>query len=105
MIGVSDTAQLVRLGDGVVQIVQHRKYPRAMCRRAKERIIAMGGNFLGVILNNVNAAHGSSSYYYENQYYYYYTSDAEGLVHRRRRRHGHDSSSDEHGSGREERKS
>ena len=94
MIGVSDTAQLVRLGDGVVQIVQHRKYPRAMCRRAKERIIAMGGNFLGVVLNNVNAAHGSSSYYYENQYYYYYTSDAEGLVHRRRRRHGgHESSS------------
>ena len=105
MIGVSDTAQLVRLGDGVVQIVQHRKYPRAMCRRAKERIIAMGGNFLGVILNNVNAAHGSSSYYYENQYYYYYTSDAEGLVHRRRRRHGHDSSSGEHGSGREEQRS
>ena len=93
MIGVSDTAQLVRLGDGVVQIVQHRKYPRAMCRRAKERIIAMGGNFLGVVLNNVNAAHGSSSYYYENQYYYYYTSDAEGLVHRRRRRHGRESSS------------
>ncbi len=93
MIGVSDTAQLVRLGDGVVQIVQHRKYPRAMCRRAKERIVSMGGNFIGIILNNVNASHGSSSYYYENQYYYYYTSDAEGLVHRRRRRHGHESSS------------
>ena len=88
MIGVSDTSQLVRLGDGVALIVQHRKYPRALCRRAKERIVSMGGNFLGVILNNVNSAHGSSSYYYENQYYYYYTNDSEGRV-RRRRRHRH----------------
>ena len=97
MIGVSDTSQLVRLGDGVALIVQHRKYPRALCRRAKERIVSMGGNFIGVILNNVNAAHGSSSYYYENQYYYYYTNDAEGRVRRRRRR---SSSSGEHGHDR-----
>ncbi|MBR1608860.1 MAG: polysaccharide biosynthesis tyrosine autokinase, partial [Kiritimatiellae bacterium] len=88
MIGVSDTAQLVRLGDGVLQVVHHRKYPRALCRRAKERIVAMGGNYLGVLLNNVNAAHGSASYYYEHQYYYYYTSDADGgMAHHRRRRH------------------
>lgn len=86
MIGVSDTSQLVRLGDGVALIVQHRKYPRALCRRAKERIVSMGGNFIGVILNNVNAAHGSSSYYYENQYYYYYTNDSGERVRRRRRR-------------------
>lgn len=85
MIGVSDTSQLVRLGDGVALIVQHRKYPRALCRRAKERIVSMGGNFIGVILNNVNAAHGSSSYYYENQYYYYYTNDSGERVRRRRR--------------------
>ena len=84
MIGVSDTAQLVRLCDGVILVVHHRKYPRALCRRAKERVVAMGGNFLGVVLNNVNAAHGSSSYYYEHQYYYY-TSDMDGMSRRRRR--------------------
>lgn len=89
MIGVSDTAQLVRLCDGVVLVVHHRKYPRALCRRAKERVVAMGGNFLGVLLNNVNAAHGSSSYYYEHQYYYYYTSDVEGMSRRRRRQAAH----------------
>jgi len=94
MIGVSDTAQLVRLCDGVVLVVQHRKYPRALCRRAKERVIAMGGNFLGVLLNNVNASNGSSSYYYENQYYYYYTGDSEGHSRRRRRR-----SRSHHGDG------
>ena len=85
MIGVSDTAQLVRLCDGVILVVHHRKYPRALIRRAKERVIAMGGNFIGVILNNVNAAHGGSSYYYEHQYYYYYASDVEGSSRRRRR--------------------
>lgn len=98
MIGVSDTAQLTRMGDGVVMIVQHRKYPRSLCKRAKDSIIAMGGNFLGVVLNNVNAAHDSSSYYYEHQYYYYYyTKDEKGNRHRTRRassHHHHDESSD-----------
>ena len=89
MVGVSDTAQLVRLGDGVLQVIQHRKYPRALCRRAKDRISSMGGNFIGVILNNVNAAHGGSSYYYENQYYYYYTSGASGTTRRRSSHHRH----------------
>ena len=96
MIGVSDTSQLVRLGDGVALIVQHRKYPRALCRRAKERIVSMGGNFIGVILNNVNAAHGSSSYYYENQYYYYYTNDSGERVRRRRRRSSEGGEGEDH---------
>lgn len=78
MIGVSDTAQLARLGDGVAMVIQHRKYPRALCRRAKDMITNMGGNLLGVILNNINASHDYSSYYYEHQYYYYYyTNDAD----------------------------
>ena len=96
MIGVSDTSQLVRLGDGVALIVQHRKYPRALCRRAKERIVSMGGNFIGVILNNVNASHGSSSYYYENQYYYYYTNESGERVRRRRRRNAADGEDSPH---------
>lgn len=85
VIGVSDTSQLIRLCDGVVQIVQHRKYPRALCKRAKDSIVSMGGNYLGVVLNNVNSAHDSSSYYYAHQYYYYYYStDANGNKTRRR---------------------
>lgn len=96
MIGISDTAQLTRLGDGVVLVIQHRKYPRALCKRAKDSIISMGGNFLGVVLNNVNSAHDTSSYYYEHQYYYYYyTQDSSGRTKRSRRsssRHRGDSS-------------
>jgi Mrp family chromosome partitioning ATPase len=83
MIGVSDTAQLVRLVDGVILVAQHRKYPRAMIKRAKDMVINMGGNLLGMVLNNINVARDYSSYYYKQQYYYYtygpyaYTSDKE----------------------------
>ncbi|MBQ9726107.1 MAG: polysaccharide biosynthesis tyrosine autokinase [Kiritimatiellae bacterium] len=100
MIGISDTAQLTRLGDGVVLVIQHRKYPRALCKRAKDNIISMGGNFLGVVLNNVNSAHDSSSYYYEHQYYYYYyTQDSSGRTRRTRRAstHHHGSAGDDAG--------
>lgn len=94
IVGVSDTAQLTRLCEGVVQVIQHRKYPRALCKRAKDSIVSMGGNFIGVVLNNVNTAHDSSSYYYEHQYYYYYYStDANGNKTRRR------SASHRHGKG------
>jgi Mrp family chromosome partitioning ATPase len=75
MIGVSDTAQLTRLADGVALVIQHRKYPRALCKRAKDMITSMGGNLVGIILNNINASHDYSSYYYEHQYYYYYYSN------------------------------
>ncbi|MCL1857509.1 MAG: polysaccharide biosynthesis tyrosine autokinase, partial [Kiritimatiellaeota bacterium] len=71
MVGVSDTAHLVRLVDGVVLVAQHRKYPRALIKRAKDMIINMGGNLLGVALNNINVARDYSSYYYKQQYYYY----------------------------------
>lgn len=78
MIGVSDSAQIARMCDGVALVVQHRKYPRSLCKRAKDMITSMGGNLLGVILNNINASHDYSSYYYEHQYYYYYyTNDAD----------------------------
>lgn len=87
VIGVSDTAQIIRLGDGVLLVIQHRKYPRALCRRAKDSIVSMGGNLIGAVLNNVNASHDSSSYYYEHQYYYYYYySGSDGKKSRRTRR-------------------
>ncbi len=72
MIGVSDASQLVRMVDGVVMVVQHRKYPRSVAKRGKDMIVNMGGNLLGVVLNNINVARDYSSYYYKHQYYYYY---------------------------------
>lgn len=71
MIGVSDASQIVRITDAVVMVVQHRKYPRALPRRAKEMIDNLGGNLLGVVLNNINISRDYSSYYYKYHYYYY----------------------------------
>ncbi len=89
MVGVSDTSQLARICDGVVMVVQHRKYPRAICKRAKDMVTSMGGNLLGVVLNNVNASHDYSSYYYEHQYYYYYyQTDSDGKTKRTGRSKG-----------------
>ena len=71
MVGVSDTAQVVRLGDATIMVVQHRKYPRDLYSRARNMVVSMGGNLIGVILNNVNTNRDYSSYYYKHQYYYY----------------------------------
>lgn len=77
MIGVSDTSQLVRIVDGVVMVVQHRKYPRMLSKRAKDMITSLGGNLLGVVLNNINISRDYSSYYYKYHYYYYYSDDGD----------------------------
>jgi len=69
MLGVSDTSLLVREVDGVLQIIQHRKYPRSVSIRAKDMIENLGGNLLGVVLNNINIAR-DYSYYYHYHYYY-----------------------------------
>jgi capsular exopolysaccharide synthesis family protein len=71
IVGVSDAVQLARMVDGVILVVQHRKYPRTLAKRASEMIVNMGGNLIGVVLNNINVSRDYSSYYYKHQYYYY----------------------------------
>ncbi len=79
IVGVSDSSQIVRISDGVIMVVQHRKYPRSLCKRAKDTIVSMGGNLIGCVLNNIDVSKDYSSYYYNSQYYYYYSyqNDAE----------------------------
>ncbi len=81
IIGVSDAALLVREVDGVMLVIQHRKYPRNVSLRAKLMIENTGAPLLGVVLNRINLARDYTSYY---QYsYYYYARDTDG-----RRRNG-----------------
>jgi capsular exopolysaccharide synthesis family protein len=68
IIGVSDATMLCREMDGVLLVVQHRKYPRALSLRAKSMLVNAGANIVGVVLNNINI---SRDYSY---YYYHYTS-------------------------------
>jgi capsular exopolysaccharide synthesis family protein len=69
VMGVSDTSVLVREVDGVMLVVQHRRYPRNMVRRAREVAETLGANLVGVVLNNINTMRGNEQYYYQYQYY------------------------------------
>lgn len=71
IIGVSDASLLVREMDGVLLVIQHRKYPRAVSARAKDMIQNFGATLLGVVLNNINVSRDYAYYYYQQHYYYY----------------------------------
>ncbi len=71
IVGVSDASLLAREMDGVLLVIQHRKYPRALSGRAKAMLDNIGANLMGVVLNNINIARDYSSYYYQQHYYAY----------------------------------
>ena len=75
IIGVSDASMLVRQVDAVLLVIQHRKYPRALSSRARDMIENIGGNLLGVVLNNINISRDHTYYYYQQHYYYYPRGD------------------------------
>lgn len=73
ILGVSDASVLVRALDLTVIVVQHRRFPRAMLQRVKQAVENVGGNILGVVLNNVDVRHDQYYEYYTNYYSYYDT--------------------------------
>ena len=77
ILGVSDASVLVRAVDLTIVVVQHRRFPRAMLQRVKQAVLNVGGNILGVVLNNVDVRHDQYYEYYTN-YYTYYRAPGEG---------------------------
>ncbi len=73
MMGVSDASIIVRDMEGVIMVVQHRKYPRTVSKRAKDMIENVGGNLIGIVLNNINISKDYSYYYHQYAYSYSYT--------------------------------
>lgn len=72
IIGVSDASLLAREMDGVLLVVQHRKYPRSVSMRAKGMVDNAGGTVAGVVLNNINISRDYSYYYHYSYYSYKY---------------------------------
>jgi len=70
--------------DQTIIVVQHRRFPRAMLTRVKQAVIGVGGNVLGVVLNNVDLKHDQNYYYYTNYYGYYQPREKEGKRGRRK---------------------
>lgn len=71
IVGVSDASILASEVDGVLLVVQYRKYPRSITTRAKRMLENVGANVIGVVLNNINILRDDYYYYYHS----YYTSD------------------------------
>ncbi len=70
IVGVSDASILASEMDGVMLIVQYRKYPRAISSRARRILDNVGANPVGVVLNNINILRDDYYYYYHSHYSY-----------------------------------
>jgi capsular exopolysaccharide synthesis family protein len=72
ILGVSDASILASEVDLVMQVIQYRRYPQPMTIRAKQMIEKVGGNFVGIVLNNINMSQDEGYYYYSGYYHDYY---------------------------------
>lgn len=77
VVGVSDASILASEVDGVMLVVQYRKYPRVMSLRAKRMIENVGGKIVGVVLNNINIMRDDYYSYYHSYYSSYYYTEGE----------------------------
>lgn len=78
IMGVSDASILASEVDMVLQVIQYRRYPQPMTIRAKQMIEKVGGNLLGIVLNNINVSQDENYYYYSGYYYDYYAKGDKG---------------------------
>ncbi|MFA7257333.1 MAG: polysaccharide biosynthesis tyrosine autokinase [Kiritimatiellales bacterium] len=78
LVGISDSAVIAKEMDGVLLVVQYRKYPRDMIIRAKQMLDTLGVAQVGVVLNNINIMRDDYYYYYHSYYsnYYYRSQEA-----------------------------
>ena len=77
ILGVSDASVLASEVDLTLLVVQHRKLPRNMLLRVKHAVESVGGNVIGVVLNNVDVRSDSQYQYYTSYYTYYAPAEAQ----------------------------
>lgn len=77
ILGVSDASVLASEVDLTMFVVQHRKLPRNMLLRVKQAVENVGGNIIGVVLNNVDVRSDSQYQYYTSYYTYYAPTEAQ----------------------------
>jgi succinoglycan biosynthesis transport protein ExoP len=71
ILGVSDAAIVAREVGMSILVIQHRRYPRNMARRAVQVVQNAGGKLLGCVVNNVQLGHDETYYYYHDQLEHY----------------------------------
>ena len=77
IMGVSDASILASEVDMTIQVIQYRRYPQPMNIRAKQVVEKVGGNLIGIVLNNINVSQDESYYYYSGYYHDYYAQGEE----------------------------
>ncbi len=77
ILGVSDASVLASEVDLTMIVVQHRKLPRNMLVRVKQAVENVGGNVIGVVLNNVDVRSDSQYQYYTSYYTYYAPTESQ----------------------------
>ncbi|MGN0867979.1 MAG: GumC family protein [Akkermansia sp.] len=75
MLGVSDASLIVSKTDASIVVLQPRKMPLKALLRAKSMIQNVGGQIMGLVMNNVDIS-GDTQYQYYTTYYSYYSHDA-----------------------------
>lgn len=93
IMGISDASILASEVDMTLQIIQYRRYPQPMTIRAKQMIEKVGGNLMGIVLNNINMSSDSYYYYYSGYFEesYYKDSEDQSSSRRKSKRGGGDS--------------
>jgi polysaccharide biosynthesis transport protein len=79
IMGVSDASILASEVDLTLQVIQYRRYPQPMNIRAKQMIEKVGGNLMGIVLNNINMSQDESYYYYSGYYHEYYSKNEDDV--------------------------
>jgi capsular exopolysaccharide synthesis family protein len=75
--GISDTAILSSMVDGLVLVVWAGHTSRRFVCAAKDGLLARGANVVGFLLNNLDVGRVGYYYYYPYYYSYYYTYKSE----------------------------
>ncbi len=73
VIGVSDASVLAHVVNRVLLVIDYKKYPRGFAKRAAKTLENVGGQVVGVVINNLNIKEEGYYYYgYGRAYRYYY---------------------------------
>ncbi len=84
IVGISDASIISKETDGVIFVIQYRKYPKDMIQKALKLIETQEIKVTGAVINNINIMRDDYYYYYHTYYSDYYsdTSDSanEGTI-------------------------
>ena len=75
IVGISDANIIAKEVDSSILVVQYRKYPLNMIRKAVETLQAQSIDIAGAVLNNINVMRDDYYYYYQSYYSDYYQRD------------------------------